>query len=40
MHLNTTVIEKFYTSFSRRNHTDMVVCYAPTIDFSDPVFTL
>lgn len=40
MHPNAKVIEQFYSSFSRRDYAGMIACYAPAIDFSDPVFSL
>lgn len=39
-HPNATLIEKFYTSFARRDHAGMIACYDPAIDFADEVFTL
>ena len=38
MHPNEQLIEKFYTSFQRRDAAGMVECYHPDIVFSDPVF--
>lgn len=40
MHSNGKLIEKFYSSFGRRDHDGMIACYAPTITFDDPVFSL
>lgn len=38
MHPNERLIEKFYTSFKGSDPQGMVDCYAPEIEFSDPVF--
>lgn len=38
MHPNAELIERFYTSFQRRDAEGMVACYDPAIVFSDPVF--
>lgn len=40
MHPNETCLERFYSSFRRRDHAGMLECYAPDIVFSDPVFVL
>lgn len=40
MHSNGKLIEKFYSSFGHRDHDGMIACYAPTITFDDPVFSL
>jgi len=38
MHPNEQLIERFYTSFQKRDPDGMVACYHPEIRFSDPVF--
>lgn len=38
MHPNATTIETFYTSFGKRDAEGMIACYAPDVEFSDPVF--
>lgn len=40
MHPNAELIERFYTSFSQRNHAGMIASYSPAASFSDAVFTL
>jgi ketosteroid isomerase-like protein len=35
---NTALIERFYEAFARRDGDAMAACYAPDIQFSDPVF--
>jgi ketosteroid isomerase-like protein len=32
------LIEKFYTSFQKKDYAGMIACYHPQIEFSDPVF--
>jgi ketosteroid isomerase-like protein len=39
MHPNQALIERFYTSFARRDWAGMAACYHPEAEFSDPVFT-
>jgi ketosteroid isomerase-like protein len=39
MHPNARLIEDFYAAFGRRDAEGMIACYAPDIEFSDPVFT-
>lgn len=38
MHDNARTIETFYTSFGKRDAEGMIACYAPDVEFSDPVF--
>ncbi|CAN5274593.1 nuclear transport factor 2 family protein [soil metagenome] len=38
MHPNAKLIENFYTAFQRLDAESMAACYAPDIEFSDPVF--
>ena len=38
MHPNAKTIETFYTCFGKRDAEGMVACYAPDVEFSDPVF--
>ncbi len=38
MHPNARTIETFYTSFGKRDAEGMIACYAPDVEFSDPVF--
>jgi ketosteroid isomerase-like protein len=38
VHPNAELIERFYTSFQRRDGAAMADCYAPVVVFSDPVF--
>lgn len=40
LHSNAKLIETFYNCFKQRDHAGMLACYAPDIEFSDPVFTL
>jgi ketosteroid isomerase-like protein len=40
MHANARTIEVFYTAFARRDAEGMIACYAPDVEFSDPVFPL
>jgi ketosteroid isomerase-like protein len=39
LHPNAQTIENFYTSFGKRDAEGMLACYAPDVEFSDPVFT-
>jgi ketosteroid isomerase-like protein len=39
MHPNAELIERFYTSFQRRDAEGMIACYDSEVAFSDPVFT-
>jgi limonene-1,2-epoxide hydrolase len=32
------LIHKFYTHFQKRDHTGMMACYHPQVEFYDPVF--
>lgn len=36
---NEDTIRRFYTAFQQRDATTMAACYAPDVQFSDPVFT-
>lgn len=38
-HPNAALIESFYRAFQRRDADAMAACYAPDVQFSDPVFT-
>ena len=38
-HPHAALIESFYAAFARRDAEAMVACYAPDVQFSDPVFT-
>ncbi len=38
MHPNAHTLETFYTCFGRRDPEGMIACYAPDVEFSDPVF--
>jgi hypothetical protein len=38
MHLNEQLIQKFYSSFQKRDANGMISCYHSQIVFSDPVF--
>jgi ketosteroid isomerase-like protein len=40
MHPNEILLKTFYARFAERDWTGMLACYAPDIEFSDPVFTL
>ncbi len=40
MHPNALLLETFYAQFAQRNYAGMIACYAPDIEFSDPIFTL
>jgi ketosteroid isomerase-like protein len=35
---HTELIERFYTSFAKRDAEGMIACYHPQVRFSDPVF--
>ena len=35
---NDSMIERFYAAFAARNGAEMAACYAPDVEFSDPVF--
>jgi len=39
MNANEETIRRFYTAFQQRDAAGMVACYAPDVQFSDPVFT-
>jgi ketosteroid isomerase-like protein len=39
MNANEETIRRFYTAFQTRDAAGMVACYAPDVQFSDPVFT-
>ena len=39
MNANEETIRRFYTAFQQRDATTMAACYAPDVQFSDPVFT-
>jgi ketosteroid isomerase-like protein len=36
---NEDTIRRFYSAFQKRDAAGMVACYAPDVQFSDPVFT-
>lgn len=36
---NLALIERFYTAFDAGDGDAMAACYAPDVQFSDPVFT-
>jgi len=38
VHSNVELIDRFYSSFQKRDPEGMVACYHPEIAFSDPVF--
>ncbi len=38
MHPNEKLIEAFYTSFKSSDPAGQIACYAPDVEFSDPVF--
>jgi len=40
MHSNEQILDRFYSSFSRRDYAGMIACYAPSIQFADEVFML
>jgi ketosteroid isomerase-like protein len=40
LHPNAQTIETFYTCFGKRDAEGMIACYAPDVEFSDPVFPL
>lgn len=37
---NTSLIEKFYSAFTKRDYAGMAACYHPEITFHDEVFSL
>lgn len=37
-HEHAEIIERFYTSFQKRDHAGMIACYHPQVEFYDPVF--
>lgn len=37
-HPNAQLLETFYTAFARRDGEAMAACYAPDVQFADPVF--
>ena len=39
MSTNEETIRRFYTAFQQRDAATMAACYAPDVQFSDPVFT-
>ncbi|MFO7540920.1 MAG: nuclear transport factor 2 family protein [Chloroflexota bacterium] len=39
-HANEKLLEKFYTCFNQRDHAGMLACYAPEVEFTDPIFKL
>jgi ketosteroid isomerase-like protein len=39
-HPNAAVIQRFYAALGRRDAEAMLVCYAPDVTFSDPVFPM
>jgi ketosteroid isomerase-like protein len=39
MNANEQLIDRFYRAFQQRDAATMVACYAPDVQFSDPVFT-
>ena len=39
MNANEAVIRRFYSAFQQRDAAGMIACYAPDVQFSDPVFT-
>jgi ketosteroid isomerase-like protein len=38
VHPNARTLETFYTCFGKRDGEGMIACYAPDVEFSDPVF--
>lgn len=38
MHPHAVLLTRFYEAFGRRDHATMAACYAPSAQFSDPVF--
>lgn len=40
MHPNQQLVERFYHSFSQRDHAGMRACYSPAAAFTDAVFAL
>ena len=39
MNANEETLKRFYTAFQQRDAATMAACYAPDVQFSDPVFT-
>lgn len=39
MNVNEATIQRFYSAFQQRDAAGMTACYAPDVQFSDPVFT-
>lgn len=39
MNANADTLRRFYEAFARRDAATMAACYAPDVQFSDPVFT-
>jgi ketosteroid isomerase-like protein len=39
MNANEETLKRFYTAFQERDAAGMAACYAPDVQFSDPVFT-
>jgi len=39
MNVNEATIRRFYSAFQQRDAAGMIACYAPDVQFSDPVFT-
>jgi ketosteroid isomerase-like protein len=39
MNANEETLRRFYSAFQKRDAAAMVACYAPDVQFSDPVFT-
>jgi len=40
MHPNAQLIEKFYSSFQKKDAAGMIACYHPEVEFADAVFVL
>lgn len=40
MHPNAQLIEKFYSSFQKKDAAGMLACYHPDVEFADAVFAL
>jgi len=38
MHQNAVLLTEFYTAFQRLDAESMAACYAPDVEFADPVF--
>ncbi len=38
MHANAELIQRFYAAFAQRDSAAMNACYAPDVEFHDPVF--